>query len=161
MRRKQSCRHQKAFCEGGIQYASPNIIGEKSDCGTSSFSPLLFYIATPSQAIDTHSRYGIIQASKMQTPTKPWLDKRLHFPFLEKGAMPSATNRPPVHNCTLKISYRTGGNNQLGPQEKANQQFRYSAARNRAHRPVYSPRHPRLLRKRRRSAGVPGVAGSA
>ena len=76
-----------AVFNGGIQYASPNIIGEKSDCGTSSFSPLLFYIATPSQAIDTHSRYGIIQASKMQTPTKPWLDKRLHFPFLEKGAM--------------------------------------------------------------------------
>ena len=32
--------------------------------------------------------------------------------------MPSATDCPPAHNCTLKISYRTGGNNQLGPQEK-------------------------------------------
>ncbi|MGM9585257.1 MAG: hypothetical protein ACI3V1_06905 [Faecousia sp.] len=32
--------------------------------------------------------------------------------------MPSATDCPPTHNCTLKISYRTGGNNQLGPQEK-------------------------------------------
>ena len=32
--------------------------------------------------------------------------------------MPSATDRSPANNCTLKISYRTGGNNQLGPQEK-------------------------------------------
>ena len=71
----------------GIQYASPNIIGEKSDCGTSSFSPLLFYIATPSQAIDAVSQCDIIQESKMQALVKPWLDKRLHFPFLEKGAM--------------------------------------------------------------------------
>ncbi|MEI3093376.1 MAG: hypothetical protein V8T48_05485 [Oscillospiraceae bacterium] len=53
--------------------------------------------------------------------------------------MPSAANHPPIHNCTLKISYRTGGNNQLGPQEKAHQQFRYSAARNRAHRPRIFP----------------------
>ena len=75
----------------------------------------------------------------MQTPIKPQLDKRLHFPFIKKGAMPSAANHPPIHNCTLKISYRTGGNNQLGPQEKAHQQFRYSAARNRAHRPRIFP----------------------
>ena len=128
-----------AVFNGGIQYASPNIIGEKSDCGTSSFSPLLFYIATPSQAIDAVSQCDIIQESKMQTQSSPWLDKRLHFPFLKKGAMPSATDCPPTHNCTLKISYRTGGNNQLGPQEKAHQQFRHSAARNRAHRPVHSP----------------------
>ena len=53
--------------------------------------------------------------------------------------MPSAANHPPIHNCTLKISYRTGGNNQLGPQEKAHQQFRYSAARNRTHRPRIFP----------------------
>ena len=96
----------------------------------------------------------------MQTPIKPWLDKRLHFPFLKKGAMPSAADYPPTHNCTLIISYRTGGNNQLGPQEKDHQQFRYSATRNRAHRSVYPAWYPRLLRKRRRSAGVPGVAGS-
>ena len=38
----------------------------------------------------------------MQTPIKPQLDKRLHFTFLEKGAMPSAANHPPTHNCTLK-----------------------------------------------------------
>ena len=74
----------------GIQYPSPKIIGEKSDCGTSSFSPLLFYIATPSQTIDAVSQCDIIQESKMQTQSSPWLDKRLHFPFLEKGAMPSA-----------------------------------------------------------------------
>ena len=78
-----------AVFNGGIQYASPNIIGEKSDCGTSGFSPLLFYIATPSQAIDTLSQCDIIQERKMQTQSSPRLDKRLHFPFLEKGAMPS------------------------------------------------------------------------
>ena len=39
----------------------------------------------------------------MQTQSSLWLDKRLHFPFLKKGAMPSAANHPPVHNCTLKI----------------------------------------------------------
>ena len=32
--------------------------------------------------------------------------------------MPSATDCPPTHNCTLKISYRTGGNNQLGRRKK-------------------------------------------
>ena len=53
-----------AVFNGGIQYASPNIIGEKSDCGTSSFPPLLFYIATTFQAIDTHSQCDIIQESK-------------------------------------------------------------------------------------------------
>jgi len=89
----------------GIQYPSPNIIGEKSDCGTSTFSHLFFYIAIPSQAIDTHSQCDIIQESKMQTPIKPQLDKRLHFPFIMKGAMPSAADYPPTHNCTLKISY--------------------------------------------------------
>ena len=112
-------------------------------------------------SIDICPQYAIIQPNKMQTPIKPQLDKRLHFPFLKKGAVPSATNYPPDYNCTLIISYRTGGNNQLGPQEKAHQQFRYSAARNRAHRPVHSPWHPRLLRKWRRPAGVPGMAGSA
>lgn len=111
-------------------------------------------------SIDICPQYAIIQPNKMQTPIKPQLDKRLHFPFSE-GSHAASTNRPPTHNCTLKISYRTGGNNQLGPQEKAHQQFRHSAARNRAHRPVHSPWHPRLLRERRRSAGVPGVAGSA
>ena len=129
MRRKLTCRHQKAICEGGIQYLCPNRIASKSDCGTTAFCPKISTPHPPSQAIDTHSRYGIIQASKMQTPTKPWLDKRLHFPFLEKGAMPSATDRPPVHNCTLIISYRTGGNNQLEPQKEAHRQFRYSATR--------------------------------
>jgi len=44
----------------GIQYPSPNIIGEKSDCGTSTFSHLFFYIATPSQAIDTLFQCDII-----------------------------------------------------------------------------------------------------
>lgn len=73
----------------------------------------------------------------MQTLIKLWLDKRLHFPFLKKGAMPSATDYPPVYNCTLIISYRTGGNNQLELQKEAHGAFRYSAARNRAHRPVY------------------------
>ena len=60
-----------AVFNGGIQYASPNIIGEKSDSGTSSFSPLLFYIATPSQAIDAVSQCDIIQERKMQTHIKP------------------------------------------------------------------------------------------
>ena len=55
----------------GIQYPSPNIIGEKSDCGTSTFSHLFFYIATPSQAIDTLSQCDIIQERKMQTHIKP------------------------------------------------------------------------------------------
>ena len=67
--------------------------------------------------------------AKCRRPSSPWLDKRLHFPFLKKGATPSATDRSPANNCTLKISYRTGGNNQLGPQEEAHKQFRYSAAR--------------------------------
>ena len=96
----------------------------------------------------------------MQTPIKPQLDKRLHFPFSE-GGLAAGTNHPPTYNRTLKISYWTGGNNQLGPQKEAHHQFRYSAARDWTHRPVHPPRHPRLLRKRRRPAGVPGMAGSA
>ena len=46
-------------------------IARKTYCGTSTFSPLLFYIATASYAIDTHYQCDIIQESKMQTPTKP------------------------------------------------------------------------------------------
>lgn len=84
----------------------------------------------------------------MQPPIKPQLDKRLHFPFSE-GSHAASTDRPPTHNCTLKISYRTGGNNQLGPQKEAHQQFRYSAARDQTHCPVHPSWHPRLLRKRR------------
>ena len=108
--------------------ASTKIQG-KSIAAQALFSLYSSIIATSFQAIDTHSQCDIIQESKMQTQSSPWLDKRLHFPFLKKGAMPSATDYPPVHNCTLIISYRTGGNNQLGPQEEAHQQFRYSAAR--------------------------------
>ena len=125
-----------AVFNGGIQYASPNIIGEKSDCGTSSFSPLLFYIATPSQAIDAVSQCDIIQESKMQTQSSHGLTSACIFRFLrrEPCRQHRSSVRPQLH---LKISYRTGGNNQLGPQEKAHQQFRYSAARNRAHRLVH------------------------
>ena len=149
-----------AVIKEGIQYPSPNIIGEKSDCGTSSFSPLLFYIATPSQAIDAVSQCDIIQESKMQTQSSHGLTSACIFRFLRRE--PCHQHRPSVHpQLHFKISYQTRGNNQLGPQEEAHQQFRYSTARNRAHRPVYSPRHSRLLRKRRRSAGVPGMAGSA
>ena len=50
----------------------------------------------------------------MQTPIKPQLDKRLHFPFSE-GSHAVSTNHTHTHNCTLKISYRTGGNNQIEP----------------------------------------------
>ena len=73
-----------AVFNGGIQYASPNIIGEKSDCGTSSFSPLLFYIATPSQAIDAVSQCDIIQESKMQTQSSHGLTSACIFRFLRK-----------------------------------------------------------------------------
>ena len=73
-----------AVFNGGIQYASPNIIGEKSDCGTSSFSPLLFYIATPSQAIDAVSQCDIIQESKMQTQSSHGLTSACIFRFLRR-----------------------------------------------------------------------------
>lgn len=121
-------------------------------CSTSQPLPMLL---TPTTNVIKYRK------AKCRRPPSHRLDKRLHFPFLKKGAVPSATNYPPIYNCTLIISYRTGGNNQLGPQKEAHQQFRYSATRNRAHCPVHPPRHSRLLRKRRRSAGVPGVAGSA
>ena len=68
--------------------------------------------------------------------------------------MPSATDYPPVHNCTLIISYRTGGNKQLGPQEEAHQQFRHSTARNRIHCKVHLAGYPCLLRKRGRAERI-------
>ena len=37
----------------------------------------------------------------MQTPIKPQLDKRLHFPFSE-GGLAASTDRPPTHNQHLK-----------------------------------------------------------
>ena len=114
---------------------------------SSYWHPLPMWYNTGKQNADAHQATGLTSACI--------------FRFLQKGAMPSAANHPLTHNCSLKISYRTGGNNQLGPQEEAHKQFRYSAARNRTHRPVHPPRHPSLLRKWRRSAGVPGVAGSA
>lgn len=54
---------RKTFSEGGIQYPYPLGIAAKSDCGATA---LCSKMATshPSQAIDTHSRYGIIQESK-------------------------------------------------------------------------------------------------
>lgn len=92
--------------------------------------------------------------AKCRRPPSHRLDKRLHFPFLKKGAVPSATNYPPDYNCTLIISYRTGGNNQLGPQEKAHQQFRHSTARNRIHCKVHLAGYPCLLRKRGRAERI-------
>ena len=101
-------------------------------------------VLTLPPAIDTRAQYAIIQPDKVQTPIKPQLDKRLHFLFSERSHAAS-TDHPSSHNCTFKISYRTGGNNQIEPKKEAHQQFRYSAARNRAHRPVHPPRYPRLL----------------
>ena len=54
----------------------------------------------------------------MQTPIKPQLDKRLHFPFLKKGAMSSAANHPPVHNCTKKFHIEPEGTTSLGLKKK-------------------------------------------
>ena len=54
----------------------------------------------------------------MQTPIKPQLDKRLHFPFLKKGAMSSAANHPPVHNCTKKFHIEPEGTTSLGRKKK-------------------------------------------
>ena len=118
-----------AVFNGGIQYASPNIIGGKSDCGTSSFSPLLFYIATTFQAIDTLSQCDIIQESKNADADQAHgLTSACIFRFLrrEPSQQKQIVRHPKLH---LTILYRTGGNNQLEPQKEAHKQFRYSATR--------------------------------
>ena len=89
-------------------------------CSTSQPLPMLL---TPTTNVIKYRK------AKCRRPPSHRLDKRLHFPFLKKGAVPSATNYPPIYNCTLIISYRTGGNNQLEPQKVAHNQFRYSATR--------------------------------
>lgn len=53
----------------------------------------------------------------MQTPIKPQLDKRLHFPFSE-GSHAASTNRPPTHNCTLKFNIKPEGTTSLSRRKK-------------------------------------------
>lgn len=161
MRRKLTCRHQMAGFQRGNTICFSQYNWRKKWLWHKQFFTAIVLHRNPFPSYWRRLPMWYNTGKQNADAIKPWLDKRLHFPFLEKGAMPSATDCPPTHNCTLKISYRTGGNNQLGPQEKAHQQFRHSAARNRTHRPVHSPRHPGLLRERKRSAGVPGVACSA
>jgi hypothetical protein len=68
----------------------------------------------------------------MQTPVKPQLDKRLHFPFSE-GSHAAGTDHPPTHNRTLKNLIAHRENNQLGKQKEAHGAFRYSAVQDRIH----------------------------
>lgn len=49
----------------------------------------------------------------MQTPIKPQLDKRLHFPFSERS-LAASTDHPPTHNCTLIIHIEPEGITSLG-----------------------------------------------
>ena len=83
-RESNSVDIRKTFSEGDIQYPQLLGTGSKSDCGTSSFSPLLFYIATPSQAIDAVSQCDIIQESKMQTQSSHGLTSACIFRFLRR-----------------------------------------------------------------------------
>lgn len=53
----------------------------------------------------------------MQTPIKPQLDKRLHFPFSE-GSHAASTNRPPTHNCTLKFNIKPEETTSLSRRKK-------------------------------------------
>ena len=68
-------------------------------------------------SIDICPQYAIIQPNKMQTPIKPQLDKRLHFPFSE-GSHAASTNRPPTHNCTLKFNIKPEGTTSLSRRKK-------------------------------------------
>ena len=86
-----------AVFKDGIQYPYPNRIVAKSDCGTSSFSPLLFYIATPSQAMDAVSQCDIIQESKMQTQSSHGLTSACIFRFLRREpCRQQQIVRPPI-----------------------------------------------------------------
>lgn len=56
----------------------------KIHCDASTFPPPLFYIATPSHSIDTHSQCDIIRLSKMQTQSSHGLTSACIFRFLRR-----------------------------------------------------------------------------
>ena len=109
---------RQALSEGGIQYPSPKIIGEKSDCGTSSFSPLLFYIATPSQAIDAVSQCDIIQESKMQTQSSHGLTSACIFRFLRREPCRQQQIVRPSTTVPKKFHIEPEGTTSLGRRKK-------------------------------------------
>lgn len=54
----------------------------------------------------------------MQTQSSPWLDKRLHFPFLKKGAMPSAKIARTSTTAPKKFHIEPEGTSSLGRKKK-------------------------------------------
>ena len=107
----KSPRRRNALCQRQPQSVYRSV--SRAASRSASKDRIFRWVCCP-PAIDTCPQYAIIQSGKMQTPIKPQLDKRLHFPFSE-GSLAASTDHSPTRNCILKISYRTGGNNQLEP----------------------------------------------